>query len=59
VVIADDSSDTLRVLSELSGNAVNLVGRGWAGVSRDRARDSRLKRGERWVVGALANAGRL
>ena len=58
VVIADDSSDTLKVLSELSGNAVDLVSRGWGGGYHTTALAIDPKRGDLWVVGARANAGR-
>ena len=58
VVIADDSSDTLMVLSELSGNAVDLVSRGWGGGYHTTALAIDPKRGDLWVVGARANAGR-
>ena len=58
VVIADDSSDTIKVLSELSGNAVDLVSRGWGGGYHTTALAIDPKRGDLWVVGARANAGR-
>jgi hypothetical protein len=57
VVIADDSSDTLKVLSELSGNAVDLVSRGWGEGYHTTALAIDPKRGDLWVVGARANAG--
>jgi hypothetical protein len=57
MVIADASSDTLKVLSELSANAVDLVSRGWAGKYRTAAIAIDGRRGDLWVVGSDASAG--
>jgi hypothetical protein len=58
MVIADESSDTLKVLSELSGNAVDLVSRGWGGGYHTTALAIDAKRGDLWVVGARTTAGK-
>ena len=51
VIIADDSSGTLRGLSDLSGNVVDLVSRGWGGGYHSNALVIDSKRGDLWVVG--------
>lgn len=58
MVIADESSDTLKVLSELSGNAVDLVSRGWGGGYHTTALAIDAKRGDLWVVGARTTEGK-
>jgi len=58
MVIADESSGTLKVLSELSGNAVDLVSRGWGGGYHTTALAIDAKRGDLWVVGARTAAGK-
>src|SRR5262245_6241126 len=58
MVIADSSSDTLKVVSELSTNAVDLVSRGWAGRYRTTAIAIDGRRGDLWVVGSDASTGR-
>src|SRR5262245_32821210 len=58
VVIADEASDTLKVLSELSGNAVDLVSRGWGGGYHTTALAIDATRGDLWVVGTRTGAGR-
>lgn len=50
-VVADDASETLKVLDESSGNAVNLVSRGWAGEFRTTALFIDSRRGDLWVAG--------
>lgn len=57
LVIADESSDTLKIVSELSANAVDLVSRGWAGPYHTTAIAIDGRRGDLWVVGANAGAG--
>jgi hypothetical protein len=51
MIIADDSSGTLKVVSEASGNEVNLVSRGWGGGYRTNALAIDSKRGDLWVLG--------
>jgi hypothetical protein len=51
MIIADDSSGTLKVLSELSGNAMDLVSAGWGGGYHTNALVIDSKRGDLWVVG--------
>ena len=51
MIIADDSSGTLKVLSELSGNAMDLVSAGWGGGYHTNALVVDSKRGDLWVVG--------
>lgn len=56
-VFADDSSETLKIVDELSKNAVNLVSRGWAGPYRSVALAIDPQRGDLWVAGTdLAGA---
>ncbi len=56
-VFADDSTDTLKIVDELSKNAVNLVSRGWAGPYRTVALAIDPQRGDLWVAGTdLAGA---
>lgn len=54
LIIADDSSGTLKVVSELSGNAVDLVSPGWGGGYHTNALVIDSKRGDLWVVGTRA-----
>lgn len=51
LIIADDSSGTLKVVSEVSGNEVDLVSRGWGGGYHSNALVIDSKRGDLWVVG--------
>ena len=51
LIIADDSTGTLKVVSELSGNEVDLVSRGWGGGYRTNALVIDSKRGDLWVAG--------
>lgn len=51
MIVADDSSGTLKVISELSGNAVDLVSAGWGGGYHTNALVIDSKRGDLWVVG--------
>ena len=51
LIIADDSTGTLKVVSELSGNEVDLVSRGWGGGYRTNALVIDAKRGDLWVAG--------
>lgn len=57
LIIADDSSGTLKVLSELSGNAVDLVSRGWGDGYQTTALLIDSKRGDLWVVGTRTGSG--
>src|SRR4029450_10027156 len=57
IVTPDESSDTLKIVSELSTNAVDLVSRGWAGNYRTTAIAIDGRRGDLWVVGADASTG--
>lgn len=52
LIIADDSSGTLKVVSELSGNATDLVSPGWGGGYHTNALVIDSKRGDLWVVGS-------
>jgi hypothetical protein len=58
MVIADESSDTLKIVSAVSKNAVDLVSRGWAGSYRTTAIAIDGRRGDLWVVGADASTGK-
>ena len=51
LIIADDASGTLKVVSEVSGNEVNLVSRGWGGGYHSNALVIDSKRGDLWVAG--------
>ena len=51
LIVADDSTDTLKVVSEISGNEVSLVSRGWGGGYHSNALVIDSKRGDLWVVG--------
>jgi hypothetical protein len=51
LIVADDSSGTLKVVSEVSGNEVSLVSRGWGGGYHSNALVIDSKRGDLWVVG--------
>lgn len=57
LVIADESSDTLKIFSEVSGNAADLVSRGWAGPYQTTAIAIDGRRGDLWVAGVDASAG--
>jgi hypothetical protein len=50
VLLADDDTETLKVLSELSGTAVDLVSRGWGGPYRTTAIAIDPARGDLWVA---------
>jgi hypothetical protein len=50
-VLADDGSDTLKVVDELTGNVVNLVSRGWANGYRPVALAIDTRRGDLWAAG--------
>ena len=51
LIVADDSSGTLKVVSEVSGNEMDLVSRGWGGGYHSNALVIDSKRGDLWVVG--------
>lgn len=51
-VLADESSSTLKILDELSGNAMDLVSRGWAAPYRTSAIVIDRRRGDLWVTGS-------
>ncbi len=51
LIVADDSTGTLKVVSEVSGNEVDLVSRGWGGGYHSNALVIDSKRGDLWVVG--------
>jgi hypothetical protein len=55
-VFADESSDTLKVVDELTGNVVNLVSEGWAGAYRTTALAIDSRRGDLWVAGVHQGA---
>ena len=56
-VVAEDGSDTLKVVDELAGNAVNLVSRGWAGPYLPTALAIDRRRGDLWVASAHESDG--
>lgn len=56
-VVAEDGADVLKVVDELSGNAVNLVSRGWAGLYLPTALAIDRRRGDLWVAGAHESDG--
>jgi DNA-binding beta-propeller fold protein YncE len=57
LVLADDSSGTLKVLSEVSGNAANLVSRGWGGPYKTTGIAIDPAHGDLWVVAAASDDG--
>ena len=57
ILLADDDTDTLKVLSELSGTAVNLVSRGWGGPYRTTAIAIDSARGDLWVAATARDPG--
>jgi hypothetical protein len=52
LIVADDSTGTLKVVSEVLGNEVSLVSRGWGGGYHSNALVIDSKRGDLWVVGS-------
>ena len=50
-VLADKSSDTLKIVDELSGNVVDLVSRRWSAPFRAAALAIDSRRGDLWVTG--------
>jgi hypothetical protein len=56
LVLVDQATETLKVLSELSGNAVNLVSRGWGGPYRTTGIAIDPVRGDLWAVAAALDA---
>lgn len=56
-VFADGSSGTLKVVSESSGNATNLVSPGWAGTATTTAVAIDRARGDLWVGGTDGERG--
>ena len=57
ILLADDDTETLKVLSELSGTAVNLVSRGWGGPYRTTAIAIDSARGDLWVAATARDPG--
>ena len=57
MIIADDSSGTLKVLSDTSGNVVDLVSPGWGGGYHSNGLVIDSKRGDLWVVGTRSGEG--
>lgn len=55
-VVADESSDTLKVVDERTGNVIDLVAHGWAGSYRPAALAIDARRGELWVAAVDAAA---
>lgn len=53
-VIADDRGDTIKIVDETSGNAMNLVNTGWAGGEHPTALAIDTRRGDLWVATARA-----
>lgn len=58
-VLADASSDALKIVSEMSGTATNLVSIGWAGSARTTAVAIDPRRGDLWVAGTDGDRGTL
>ena len=56
LVLVDEATETLKVLSELSGNAVNLVSRGWGGPYKTTGIAIDPVRGDLWAVAAATDA---
>ena len=56
LVLVDGDTETLKVLSEVSGNAANLVSRGWGGNYRTTGIAIDPARGDLWAT-AAANSG--
>ena len=56
-VVVEDGADVLKVVDELSANAVNLVSRGWAGLYLPTALAIDRRRGDLWVAGAHESDG--
>jgi hypothetical protein len=50
-VLADESTATLKIVDELTGNVVNLVSKGWAGTYRTSALAIDGRRGDLWTIG--------
>lgn len=50
-VFADERSDTLKIIDELSGKVVDLVSRRWAGLYRTAAIAIDPRRGDLWAAG--------
>jgi hypothetical protein len=50
-VVADESTNTLKIVSEASGHAVDLVSAGWAGNYQTTAIAIDPRRGDLWVAG--------
>ena len=57
LVLADDSSGTLKVLSDVSGTAANLVSRGWGGPYKTTGIAIDPAHGDLWVVATANDAG--
>lgn len=57
LIVADDSSGTLKVVSALTGTAADLVGPGWGGGYHTNALVIDSKRGDLWVAGARIGHG--
>lgn len=57
LIIADDSSGTLKVVSALTGTAADLVSAGWGGGHHTNALVIDSQRGDLWVVGARTGNG--
>lgn len=55
-VVTDDTSDTLKVVDERTGNVIDLVSPGWAGDHRPTAIAIDSRRGELWAA-AVAKTG--
>lgn len=55
-VVADETSDTLKVVDERTGNVIDLVSPGWAGAHRPTALAIDARRGELWAA-AVARTG--
>ena len=50
-VLADDSSDALKIVDQLTANTVNLTSVGWAGEYRPAAIAIDTRRGDLWAAG--------
>jgi hypothetical protein len=56
-IVVEEGADVLKVVDELSANAVNLVSRGWAGLYLPTALAIDRRRGDLWVAGAHESDG--
>jgi hypothetical protein len=56
-VVADENSDTLKIVDERTGHVINLVSRGWSGAYRPTALAIDPRRGDLWAAGVETTDG--